>query len=135
MRHPLPTQLAPLTKLFGARWMPTSIIAAALMGSSATPRLRQRLRDVLADLPREIIQAQARDALRVDKLKRLTETRCPVLCLQGRRDRLVRKGLVKGIVAPRPDCRVHWLDGPHMLLATHTDMAACVIEGFCEHLN
>jgi len=134
-RHPMPRQLAPLTKLLGVRWMPTSVIAAALMGSWATPKLRQRLRDVLADLPREIIQARARDVLRVDKRKRLSETRCPVLCLHGRSDRLARKGPVNDAVAARPDCQVHWLDGPHMLLATHTDMAARIIEEFCGHLN
>jgi len=70
-----------------------------------------------------------------DKRKRLSETRCPVLCLHGRSDRLARKGPVNDAVAARPDCQVHWLDGPHMLLATHTDMAARIIEEFCGHLN
>jgi pimeloyl-ACP methyl ester carboxylesterase len=133
-RHPLPSQLAVLTPLLDARWMPTSVIVAALMGS-VTPKLKEQLRHVLAALPRDIIRARAREVLRVDKLKRLSETRCPMLCLHGRRDRLVRKGLVDDVVAARPDCQVHWLDAPHMLLATHTDAAARVIEEFCRGID
>jgi pimeloyl-[acyl-carrier protein] methyl ester esterase len=134
-RHPLPRQLVPLTKLLDARWMPTSILVAALMGSSVTPELREHLRQVLAALPREIIQARVRDVLRVDKRALLSETKCPVLCLHGRKDRLVRKRHIDDIVAARPDCHVHWLDGPHMLLATHTDAAANVIEEFCRGIS
>jgi pimeloyl-ACP methyl ester carboxylesterase len=133
-RHPLPSWLAPLAKLLDAKWVPTSLIVAALMGTAAAPRLGERLRQVLAGLPREIIQARLRDVLRVDKLKQLSETRCPVLCLHGRKDRLARKRHVDDIVAARPDCEVHWLDGPHMLLATHTDAAARVIEEFCRNV-
>jgi pimeloyl-[acyl-carrier protein] methyl ester esterase len=134
-RHPLPTQLAPLTRLFDHRWMPISVVIAALVGAAATPKLREHLRDVLVDLPREIIQARVREVLRVDKRKRLSETRCPMLCLHGRKDRLVRKRHVDDIVAARPDCEVYWLDGPHMLLATHTYAAARAIEEFCRRLN
>jgi pimeloyl-ACP methyl ester carboxylesterase len=134
-RHPLPAQFAPLTKLLDAKWMPTRVIVAALMGSAATPELKEHLRRALAALPREVIQARARDVLRVDKRKRLSETECPVLCLHGRRDRLVRKRHVHDIVAARPDCEVHWLDGPHMLLATHADAAASVIEEFCRGIS
>jgi len=129
-RHPLPTQLTRLTKLLDPKWMPTSVVVAALMGAAATPELRERLRDLLAGLPRDIVQSRARNVLRVDKLKRLSETRCPMLCLHGRSDRLVRKKQVDDIVAARPDCQVHWLDAPHMLLATHADEAARVIEEF-----
>jgi pimeloyl-[acyl-carrier protein] methyl ester esterase len=134
-RHPLPTQLASLTSLFDHRWMPTSVVIAALMGAAATPTLKESLRGVLAGLPREIIQARVRDVLRVDKRKRLSETGCPILCLHGRRDRLVRKSQVDDIVAARPDCDVCWLDGPHMLLATHTDAAFLAIEEFCRRLH
>jgi pimeloyl-[acyl-carrier protein] methyl ester esterase len=133
-RHPLPTQLAALTKLLDLKWMPIGIIIAALLGSSATPKLRERLRDVLAALPRDVIRARARDVLCVDKRKRLGETRCPLLCLHGRSDRLVCKRLVDDIVAARPDCQVRWLDGPHMLLATHAE-AASAIEEFCRGIT
>jgi pimeloyl-ACP methyl ester carboxylesterase len=134
-RHPLPSQLAVFTRLLDLRWIPTSVIVAALMGSAATPQLRAHLRQVLAALPREIIRARAQDVLHVDKRGRLREIRCPVLCLHGRSDRLVRKRHVDEIVAALPGCQVRWLDSSHMLLATHADAAASAIEDFCKHLN
>jgi hypothetical protein len=105
------------------------------MGSAATPKLRARLREVLATLLREIVRARAQDMLRVDKRGRLREIKCPMLCLHGRSDRLVSKKHVDEIVAAQPGCEVYWLDSSHMLLATHTEAAARVIENFCEHLN
>ena len=134
-RRPLPTLLAEFTGLLDLRWIPTSLIIAALMGPAATTETKERLRQVLAALPSKILQARARDALRVDKLNRLGEITCPLLCLHGRSDRLVRKKFVDEIVAARPDCQVQWLDSPHMLLATDTDAAAAVIETFCGQLD
>lgn len=132
-RHPLPSQLAAFARLLDLRWIPISVIVAALVGSAATPKLTVHLRQVLARLPREIIRARVREVLNVDKRSRLHEIKCPMLCLHGRSDRLVSKRLVDEIVAARPGCKVHWLDSPHMLLATQTDVAASLIEDFCEH--
>jgi pimeloyl-[acyl-carrier protein] methyl ester esterase len=134
-RYPLPTLFAVFARLLDLRWIPTTVVVAALMGSAATPKLRARLREVLAALPREIVRARAQDVLRVDKRGRLREIKCPMLCLQGRSDRLVSKKHVDEIVAAQPGCEVYWLDSSHMLLATHTEAAARVIENFCEHLN
>ena len=86
-------------------------------------------------MPNKILQARAWDVLRVDKLNRLGEITCPMLCLHGRSDRLVRKKFVDEIVAARPDCQVQWLDSSHMLLATDTDTAAAAIEAFCGGLD
>lgn len=134
-RHPLPTQLAAFTRLLDLRWIPPSLVAASLMGSAATPKLSAHLRQILATLPRETVRARAQDVLRVDKRRRLREIKCPVLCLHGRLDRLVGKRHVDEIVAAQPACRVRWLDAPHMLLATHADVAASAIEDFCERLD
>ncbi len=131
-RHPLPTRFAVFARLLDLRWIPAAIVVAALMGSTATPELEARLGEVLARVPRDIMRARAREVLRVDKRDRLREIECPVLCLHGRRDRLVRRKHVDEIVAAQPDCRVHWLDSPHMLLATHAEAAARVIEDFCQ---
>jgi pimeloyl-ACP methyl ester carboxylesterase len=132
--HPLATQFAAFARLLDLRWIPATLVVAALTGSAATPELRVRLREVLATLPREIVRARAQDMLRVDKRGRLREIKCPVLCLHGRSDRLVSKKHVDEIVAAQPGCEVYWLDSSHMLLATHTEAAARVIENFCEHL-
>jgi len=130
-RHPLPTQIAPFARLLDLRWIPTSIVVAALMGSAATPKLRVHLRQVLATLPREIIRTRAQEVLRVDKRSRLHEIKCPVLCLHGRSDRLVSKRRVDEIVGALADCQLRWLNSSHMLLATHAEAAASIIEDFC----
>ena len=105
------------------------------MGAAATAELKLRLRRTLARVPREIIRARAQDALRVDKRHRLREITHPVLCLNGRSDRLVRKRHVDEIVALQPACEVRWLDAPHMLLAMHVEDSAAVIAGFCQRVE
>jgi pimeloyl-ACP methyl ester carboxylesterase len=134
-RHPLPSQFAAFARLLDLRWIPAAVVVAALMGSAATPKLRDCLHGVLATLPREVIRARMRDVLRVDKRGRLREIKCPVLCLHGRSDRLVRRRHVNEIVAAQPGCEVRWLDSAHMLLATHAEIAASAIEHFCGHLD
>jgi pimeloyl-ACP methyl ester carboxylesterase len=134
-RHPLPTQLALLTRLLDLRWVPANVIIAALMGSAATPKLKKLLRQVLAALPREIVRARLQDVLRVDRRDRLREVACPTLCIHGRSDRLVSKKYVNEIVAARPGCQVHWLESSHMLLATDAGAAADLIEEFCAPLD
>lgn len=134
-RHPLPHQLAAFTRLVDFRWIPVSIVVAVLMGQTATPKLKAILGQILAKLPREIVQARAHDVLRVDKRGRLHEIKCPMLCLHGRLDRLVSKRHVDEIVTVQPGCQVRSLDASHMLLATHADAAVSVIEEFCERLN
>jgi pimeloyl-[acyl-carrier protein] methyl ester esterase len=134
-RHPLPAWFASLAGLLDLRWLPKRIIATALMGSTATPELTARLQQVLAALPREILQFRAREVLRVDKRNRLREITCPVLCLQGRFDYLVNSRQVDEIVTAQPRCQVHWFDSAHMLLATHPKAAVKAINQFCEHID
>jgi pimeloyl-ACP methyl ester carboxylesterase len=134
-RHPMSKLLTPLTRMLDMRWMPANIVAAVLMGSTATPELKARLGRVLAGIPREIIRARACEVLRVDKRNRLREVTCPMLCLRGRYDRLVRKKYLDEITSAQPGCQVRWLDAPHMLLETHADEAAEAINQFCERLN
>jgi pimeloyl-[acyl-carrier protein] methyl ester esterase len=134
-RHPLPAQFSALAQLLDLRWLPKRFIATALMGSTATPELTARLHKVLAALPHEILQFRAREVLRVDKRNRLRGITCPVLCLQGRFDRLVNRRQVEEIVTAQPRCQVHWFDSSHMLLATHPEAAVKAINQFCERVE
>ncbi len=134
-RHPLPIQFAPFAQLFDMKWVPTSVVVAALLGSTGMPELKARLTRVLARVPREIIRARLAEVLRVDKLKRLREITCPMLCLHGRFDRLVTKKSLDEIRSAQPGCKVHWLDASHMLLETHADAAAEAINQFCDQLS
>lgn len=134
-QHPLPSQLAALVWALDLGWTPKRLIAAALLGSWSTPAIEARLKGALAKLPREIVQARVCDALRVDKRDQLRWVHCPLLYLHGRGDRLVRRKSVDEIIGARPDCQVHRLDAPHMLLTTHADAAAAVIDQFCSELE
>ena len=134
-RHPMPSLLAPLARTLNLKRVPRRIVEFVLLGSTATTEIAGRLDQVLNLLPREIIQTRASDALRVDKRNRLREITCPVLCLHGRFDRLVRRRAVDEIISEQPRCQVHWFDASHMLLETHAKEAAEVINRFCNQLS
>ncbi|BAM86046.1 alpha/beta hydrolase fold protein [Bradyrhizobium oligotrophicum S58] len=134
-RHRLPKWLSRFTWLLDPRWVPTKLIIAVLMGSAATPSLRRQLRDVLDCLPHAVLRARAGNALRVDKRDRLRATTCPMLCLHGTSDWLILQKQIAAILAARPDCELHRMNAPHMLLATHADAAAAVIGDFCKRLE
>ena len=55
--------------------------------------------------------------------------------MHGSSDHLIGKRQVAEIVAARPDCELRRMDGPHMLLATHANAAAAVIDDFCKRLE
>lgn len=57
-----------------------------------------------------------------------------MLCLHGSADLLIGRRDISDILAARPDCELRELDAPHMLLATHADAAAIVIDAFCERV-
>jgi len=134
-RHPLPAQLA----FFGgfAAWTPKWIVAKALLGRGAAPDIKAQLSGTLADFlrEREVVSTRVKELLRVDKRDRLEQVKCPVLCLRGRRDWLVRRKSVEVIANAIPNCEVHLLDASHMVLTTHAEVAACLINRFCRGLE
>jgi len=134
-RHPIPSLFAPVANLLDLRWVPSKFVEAALLGSTGKPELKARLGQVLKRLPREIIRVRAAEALRVDKRNRLRDIICPMLCLQGRFDWLVRKRCLDEITSVQPTCQVRWLAASHMLLETHPYEAAEAINEFCDRLR
>jgi pimeloyl-[acyl-carrier protein] methyl ester esterase len=132
-RHP--TWLSRFTWLLDPRWIPTRLIVAVLLGAAATPTLELRLMDVLRSLPTAVLRARAEEALRVDKRDRLATTTCPIVCLHGSSDRLIRRRQIAEILAARADCELRRVEAPHMLLATHADTAATIVDDFCKRLD
>jgi pimeloyl-[acyl-carrier protein] methyl ester esterase len=133
-RHRMPRLLVPLAQSLDLTRVPRRIVEAALLGSSRRPDLVESLHRVLAALPREVIRARALGVLRIDKRNRLLAVTCPMLCLHGRYDRLVRKKYLDELTASRPNCEVRIFDAPHMLLETHAAEAAIAINHFCDRL-
>ena len=134
-RHPIPSLFAPLAQLIDLRWMPPAIVEAALLGSAAKLDVKERLGQALATASREILRVRASEALRVDKRSRLRTVTCPLLCLYGRFDRLVRRKCLDEIISSHPNAEVRVFDAPHMLLETHVFEAAEAITLFCNRLS
>jgi pimeloyl-[acyl-carrier protein] methyl ester esterase len=132
--HPAPSLLAPFTRMLDLRRIPAKIAEAALLGATGTPELKARLRALLQKLPREILQARAAEALRVDKRSRLAGIACPVMYLHGRFDRVTGQRCLRQILLAQPRCQVRRFDASHMLLETHPDEAAEAISEFCDGL-
>jgi len=133
-RHPMPTLLVPLARMLDLRWVPARVVEAALLGSAGSLDLKEGLGRVLAKLPREVLRARACEVLRIDKRNRLCAVTCPILCLHGRFDRLVRRKCLNEITALHPRCEVRTFDAPHMLLETRPGEAASAINHFCDQL-
>ncbi|MGH6815446.1 MAG: alpha/beta fold hydrolase [Hyphomicrobiaceae bacterium] len=134
-RYPMPSLFAPIANMFDLRWMPRRIVEAALLGSTGYPELKTRLGQLLARMPHEIVRARVAEVLRVDKRNRLREITCPMLCLQGRFDWLVRKKCLDEMTSIQPKCQVRWFYASHMLLETHACEAAEAINEFCNRLR
>jgi pimeloyl-[acyl-carrier protein] methyl ester esterase len=133
--HPFPSICAPFGRMLVSARMPGKLIEALLLGSMGTPELRAQLRRQLEELPQEIIRTRVTEVLRVNKSEQLRQVTSPILCLQGRLDRLVGRRGLRQIMSVQPRCQVVSFEAPHMLLETHPDAAAKAINAFCESLR
>ncbi len=131
-RRPVVAAVAPYARLFDPRWLPRSVINAALFGSTGTLDQRTQLHRILARLGRRALQARGVDAARVDTLAELAAVKCPILYLQGLRDRLIPRRCLDEIVRVRPGAKIAQVDAAHMLLCTHAVEAAALIDRFCD---
>jgi pimeloyl-ACP methyl ester carboxylesterase len=114
---------------------PRWAMAAGLMGSQGTPELSRTLAETLATVPNEVAAFRVGEAIGIDKTARLTEIACPVLYIVGKRDWLLGRRPMLDVQRLAKQCEVAEIDGPHMLLATHAQEAAEVIERFCAKLG
>ncbi len=114
---------------------PRWVMASALMGSQATPELSQALAQTLASVPNEVAAFRVGEAIGVDKRERLKEVACPVLYIIGKRDWLLGRRPMLEVQSLAKRFTLAEIDGPHMLLATHSAEAAEVVDGFCREIE
>ena len=110
-------------------------IAAAslfLLGSYATPLLRQQLKEELAQVPSMALRNRLSEVIDIDVTASMFRISVPILYLRANRDRLVPKSAMTDIVASAPQARVMCLDGPHMLLQAAPMAVANVVKVFLE---
>lgn len=87
-------------------------------------------RDMMNDANPEVVARRVREVIRVDAREALRSYPGPILYLQGLRDRLVRKGNLRRILAIRPDVEVKQFDAPHMVLQVRPEEAWREIHAF-----
>lgn len=133
-RHPWPRWMAAFAPYLDARLTPEAVLDWVMLGPKATARQRALFHKAVADLPRDVMRARAREALSIDVSGLLAATACPVLCIVGQSDWLIQRRCWRHIRQLRPDCEVAVFDGAHDLLLTHDAEATLTIERFCARL-
>lgn len=122
--------LAPLLRGLPAWRPPRRLASAVLFGRRTTPELDAALAQVLATVPMPVLRARLQAALSVDTAALLCTSRCPLLYLRARADRLVPAAAAAAIARLRPDASSVELDAPHGLLQTAPQAAVAAIARF-----
>ncbi len=127
---PLPSPFRAMTRWIGIGIVPQTIVEHILLNEQPG-EARSLLRHAIASVPNTLMTARAVSALSCDMRTELSAAKCPVLALEAKRDRLVFGHCSRAIARARPNRRLVLIDGPHMILETHVDACAQVIESFC----
>lgn len=133
---PLPRLLRHLVALVPISPAFSPVVNAVMLGTFARshPAVARSLRNTLTDVSAATLRLRMVEALSIDKRQQLAATTCPMLCLVGIRDRLIHRHCIRTVLAVRPDTQLRQFDAPHMLLETHTAIAATAILQFCDEL-
>ena len=118
LEPPLSGLLALLPKLLPTwAWNqppPEFLVRALLAGGD--PALAAALRQVMLEVSGKVVAERVTAVLRVNVTAEFKKLRCPVLCLQAGRDRLVGARNSARMRAVKPDAEFAQIDGPHLLL-------------------
>lgn len=134
VRAPMPSWLASLAAIFDHRHIPRAMLDFWLFGHTGTTAEREALHSAAAALDPWIAANRIQAALHADVRPEFASLACPILCLHGRYDRLIRPRLAIEMATINPAVRLRFLDAGHMLLETHAADAVGAIEGFCRSL-
>lgn len=93
-------------------------------------QLRREIIDVLAQLSPAALKSRLRTVADIDVTNRLPAIKVPVLYLQARHDRLVRRRHAQALMKGIRDIRLVEIDAPHMLLQAKPHDAAETITRF-----
>ncbi len=129
-KAPAPRFLLPFTRLFHPKLPLKYFTSLVLMSGQGSPAERSALEQTIAAVPARILQKRLSFVLKVNKISMLRRLKLPVLCLAGRYDRLVGLRHARRIAATAPQCELHEMEAPHMLLETHAREASALIHKF-----
>lgn len=105
-----------------------------LLGTSATPALRQQLDAALARVSIEVLRTRLRAVINVDVTDTLKRVSVPILYLRATLDRLVPRSACDLIVSLAPQTRIEEVRGPHMLLQTAPAETAAIVDVFARQV-
>lgn len=132
-RRPVAPWLAALRAFAGLAFQrppPSWAIRRFLVGSDAPAELIAEIQSAVAEVPRPVLAARVRAALRVDATGALLECRVPILHVSGSHDRLLRRSMVRELRRHHPALE-HWaLAAPHMVLQRQPLEAARIVSEF-----
>lgn len=127
---PLPRLFQAMTGLFFGPATPRWLIKF-VMGSKATPdSVLDALTDILREADPQMWKKRLDSVLTGDAREALKETRCPVLVMQGAKDRLLGPGAVFALARTRPCVVMRLSNGPHLLLQSAPEKCAAAVEEF-----
>lgn len=132
VKAPVPRALSfttPLSFLLRAR-PPLGLIAALLTGGDKD--LAREVADAVSKVEREVIASRIRMVLEIDARQDLADCPCPVLYLNGLRDRIVGSGALEPIREIRGDVAVNTVDAPHLVLQARPSECWSAIALFVE---
>lgn len=121
---------APPSALYAVR---PAVWAWWLLGRWATPALMTALAQALRHSAPAVLQHRAAQALQPPALD-LSALAVPLLVLRAGHDRLIAPRRVQALQAA-PQCQIHTVPGPHMLLQTQADACAPLVAAFLQGLH
>jgi pimeloyl-ACP methyl ester carboxylesterase len=105
------------------------------LGADAPAELVAEIRSAVAEVPRSVLAARVRDALRVEATEALLACRVPILYVSGSHDRLLRRSLVRELQGHHPALEHRILAAPHLVLQRQPREAARIVSEFLERLT
>ncbi|MGH7178336.1 MAG: alpha/beta fold hydrolase [Tepidisphaeraceae bacterium] len=131
VRTPVPQWLAPAIRGAAFRLqLPKWVLRRILLDHEAPDSLLAAVQNAIKRVSPAVLAFRAREVMRVDCASMLAGSTVPLLCLFGRRDRIVRGAGIRRIIEARPDAEVRMLDAPHLILQTRPVAAWNEIDGF-----
>lgn len=134
-RNPWPHATSLFTSMFSKAFTPMFAMDWMMLGPHGTSAQRDIVRQMLDELPDEVMRARTRAALDVDDRPALAQVRCPILVISGHSDWLIPQDRTLGDVRDaHPNAEQVSLDGAHDLVLTHQDEVAAALRTFAQRL-
>jgi len=135
VRPPLPRWLRRFCVPVLFRVPPTGMAIRRLMvGGDATEPLVRAVKEAIKQVSPGVMAGRLREIMGVDAVAALRDCRAPLLYLAATNDALVGRRGVDGVRAVRPDVRVRYVEGPHLLLQREPVRAWAEIRQFLNRL-